>query len=67
MVQSAAGGMGRFAFVSQRFLDLTRLARETVTADPLSFFACIQPNDYWGWVRKSSDMFAATNLQTVAN
>ena len=59
--------MGRFAFVSQRFLDLTRLARETVTADPLSFFACIQPNDYWGWVRKSSDMFAATNLQTVAN
>jgi len=43
MIQSATGGMARFAFVNKRFLDLTGLDRETVTADPLSFFACFHP------------------------
>lgn len=59
MVLPPAGGMGRFSFMSRRFLELTGLDRETVAADPFTAFACVHPDDYDEWVRKNAEVFAA--------
>jgi len=58
MVQPPAGGIGRFEFVSTRFLDLLGLDREAVRADPFNAFACVHPDDRAEWIRKNTHAFA---------
>lgn len=58
MVQPPDGGIGRFEFVSTRFLELLGLDRETVRADPFNAFACVHPDDHADWVRKNAHTFA---------
>ncbi|MFM9058558.1 MAG: PAS domain-containing protein [Planctomycetaceae bacterium] len=59
MVLPPGDGMGRFSFMSTRFLELTGLDRETVVADPFQAFACVHPDDRAEWVRKNAEVFAA--------
>ncbi len=58
MVQPPEGGMGSFAFMSRRFLELTGLTREEAEADPLKGFACVHPDDYEAWVALNAACFA---------
>ena len=58
MVQPAAGGMAKFAFMSSRFLELTGLNRAEATADPLRAFACVHPDDFDDWVALNAKAFA---------
>jgi len=58
MVQPPDGGIGRFEFVSTRFLNLLGLDREAVRADPFNAFACVHPDDHAEWVRKNAHCFA---------
>ncbi len=57
MVQPPDGGMGRFSFMSTRFLELTGVDRESALEDPLKAFACIHPDEYEDWVRKNAETF----------
>ena len=57
MVQPADGGIGRFEFVSTRFLELLGLDREAVRADPFNGFACVHPDDRAEWIRKNAHVF----------
>jgi PAS domain S-box-containing protein len=59
MVLPPGGSMGRFSFMSARFLELTGLDRETAAADPFQAFACVHPDDHDEWVRKNAEVFAA--------
>jgi PAS domain S-box-containing protein len=58
MVQPPDGGIGRFEFVSTRFLELLGLEREAVRADPFNGFACVHPDDRAEWIRKNTHTFA---------
>lgn len=57
MVQPPGGGMGRFSFLSKRFLEMTGLDRESALSDPMNAFACVHPDDYAEWVRKNAYVF----------
>lgn len=59
MVLPPGGDMGRFSFMSTRFLELTGLDREAVAADPFQAFACVHPEDHDAWVRKNAEVFAS--------
>lgn len=59
MVQPPDGGIGRFEFVSERFLEICGLDAEAVRSDPFKAFACVHPEDYDEWVRKNAEVFAA--------
>ena len=59
MVLPPEAGMASFAFVSERFLQITGLERQAVLADPFHAFACIHPDDYDVWVRRNAEVFAA--------
>ena len=58
MVLPPSGGMGRFSFMSTRFLELTGLDREAAAADPFQAFACVHPDDHAEWVRRNAEVFA---------
>lgn len=58
MVLPPGGGMGRFSFMSTRFLELTGLDREAAAADPFQAFACVHPDDHAEWVRRNAEVFA---------
>lgn len=58
MVLPAEGGMGRFSFMSRRFLELCGLDREAALANPFNAFACVHPDDYAAWVQHNADVFA---------
>jgi len=57
MVQPPSGGMGRFCFLSKRFLEMTGLDRATAVEDPMKAFACVHPEDHAEWVRKNAHVF----------
>jgi signal transduction histidine kinase/CheY-like chemotaxis protein len=57
MVQSPEGGVAKFGFMSRRFLEMTRLTRETAE-DPSKVFASIHPDDYNEWVERNLKTFA---------
>jgi PAS domain S-box-containing protein len=58
MVQPPDGGIGRFEFLSERFLEICGLDAEEVRRDPFTAFACVHPDDYDEWVRKNAEVFA---------
>lgn len=58
MVQPPEGGLARFSFMSERFLQICGLQREEAAADPLKGFACVHPDDYPGWLELNSKAFA---------
>jgi|688.fasta_scaffold30295_5 PAS domain S-box-containing protein len=58
MVLPPGGGMGRFEFLSDRFLELCGLDREEARSDPFKAFACVHPDDYDAWVAKNAEVFA---------
>lgn len=58
MVQPPDGGIGRFEFVSERFLEICGLDAEEARRDPFRAFACVHPDDYDDWVRKNAEVFA---------
>lgn len=58
MVQPPDGGIGRFEFLSERFLEICGLAAEEARSDPFTAFACVHPDDYDEWVRKNAEVFA---------
>lgn len=58
MVQPPDGGIGRFAFMSRRFLDFCGLDAEESRRDPFRAFACVHPDDYVEWVRRNAEAFA---------
>ena len=58
MVQPPTGGMASFAFMSERFLQISGLEREEAAADPLKAFARVHPDDYSEWVRLNAEAFA---------
>lgn len=57
MVQPPTGGMGRFCFLSKRFLEMTGLDRAATMEDPMHAFACVHPDDREEWVRKNAHVF----------
>jgi PAS domain S-box-containing protein len=58
MVQPPDGGIGRFEFMSDRFLEICGLDAEEARRDPFKAFACVHPDDYDEWVRKNAEVFA---------
>ena len=58
MVLPPGGGMGRFEFMSDRFLELCGLDREEARSDPFKAFACVHPEDYDAWVANNAEVFA---------
>ena len=58
MVQPPDGGIGRFEFMSERFLEICGLDAEEARHDPFKAFACVHPEDYDEWVRKNAEVFA---------
>ena len=57
MVLAPGDSLGRFSFMSRRFLELTGLKRETAEKDPLQAFACVHPDDYDTWLQKNAEAF----------
>jgi PAS domain S-box-containing protein len=57
MVLPADAGMGYFSFMSERYLQLCGLDRQTVEADPTKSFDCVHPDDYDAWF--------ALNMETL--
>ena len=57
MVQPPEGGIGKFCFMSSRFLELTGLTREVAERDPLEAFGCVHPDDYAQWVALNAEAF----------
>lgn len=58
MVQPPEGGLARFSFMSERFLQICGLNREEAAANPLKGFACVHPDDYPAWLELNSKAFA---------
>ncbi|MCH8525263.1 MAG: CHASE domain-containing protein, partial [Balneolales bacterium] len=58
MVQPPEGGLGKFAFLSRRFLELTGLRREDALVDPMKAFACSHPDDFDDWIALNAESFA---------
>ncbi|WP_254952456.1 MULTISPECIES: PAS domain S-box protein [unclassified Cyanobium] len=58
MVQPPDGVLASFAFMSERFLQMSGLKREEAAADPLKVFACVHPDDYDAWVQRHAEAFA---------
>ncbi|NCA71204.1 MAG: PAS domain S-box protein [Sphingobacteriia bacterium] len=58
MVLPSGAAMARFSFMSERFLALTGVDRETAATDPLQAFACVHPEDYDHWVALNAEAFA---------
>ena len=58
MVLPPGAALAHFSFMSERFLALCGLDRETAAADPLQAFACVHPDDYERWVRINAEAFA---------
>ena len=50
MVLRPGAELAQFSFMSERFLQICGLERETAQADPLSAFACVHPDDYDDWL-----------------
>jgi len=48
-----------FAFMSERFLEITGLDRARARENPLEGFACVHPDDYDDWLRLNAEAFAA--------
>lgn len=48
-----------FAFMSERFLQLTGLDRARARENPLEAFACVHPDDHEAWLRLNAEAFAA--------
>jgi len=59
MVLPPGAEMAHFFFMSERFLELTGLDRETARSDPLLAFACVHPDDYERWVELNARAFAS--------
>ncbi|UOD51297.1 hybrid sensor histidine kinase/response regulator [Orrella daihaiensis] len=57
MVQPPEGGLGKFRFMSPRFVQLTGLTREELESDPLRAFTCIHPDDYDRWLELNKQAF----------
>jgi PAS domain S-box-containing protein len=57
MVLPPGGGMGRFSFMSTRFLEICGLERRAAEENPFNAFACVHPDDYQEWVRKNAECF----------
>jgi diguanylate cyclase (GGDEF)-like protein/PAS domain S-box-containing protein len=53
------GGMASFGFMSERFLQICGLNRETAAADPFQAFACVHPDDHGAWVQRNAEVFAS--------
>ncbi|MEB3228157.1 MAG: PAS domain S-box protein [Synechocystis sp.] len=58
MVLPADGDMAYFSFMSERFLQLCGLDRQTVEADPIKGFDCVHPDDYDAWFALNAETFA---------
>jgi diguanylate cyclase (GGDEF)-like protein/PAS domain S-box-containing protein len=58
MVLPPEGGMASFGFMSDRFLAIAGLDRQTAAADPLNVFACVHPDDYESWLQRNAEVFA---------
>lgn len=58
MVLRPGADLARFSFLSERFLEICGLDRETALADPLNVFACVHPDDYDAWLALNADTFA---------
>ncbi|HPB76646.1 MAG TPA: PAS domain-containing protein, partial [Chromatiaceae bacterium] len=58
MVLRPGDPLGKFSFMSRRFLELTGLDRELASSDPLKAFACVHPDDYAAWVKLNAQAFA---------
>jgi diguanylate cyclase (GGDEF)-like protein/PAS domain S-box-containing protein len=58
MVQPPEGGLARFSFMSERFLQLCGLSREEAAADPQQVFARVHPDDQQAWLELNREAFA---------
>ncbi|MFM7634490.1 MAG: PAS domain S-box protein [Cyanobacteriota bacterium] len=57
MVQPPDGGLAKFSFMSERFLQICGLIREQAAADPMRAFACVHPDDYDDWLQLNIEAF----------
>lgn len=57
MVLEPGSALASFRFLSERFLELTGLDRDTALSDPLKAFACVHPDDYNTWVQLNAEAF----------
>lgn len=57
MVLEPGSALASFRFLSERFLELTGLDRDTALSDPLKAFACVHPDDYDTWVQLNAEAF----------
>ncbi len=59
MVMAPDQPVAYFAFLSERFLQITGLDRARARENPLEAFACIHPDDYDDWLKLNAAAFAA--------
>ncbi|MEB3200321.1 MAG: PAS domain S-box protein [Synechococcaceae cyanobacterium] len=58
MVMEPDKPVAYFAFLSERFLELTGLDRVRARENPLEGFACVHPDDYEDWLRLNAEAFS---------
>jgi len=58
MVLKPDDPLGKFSFMSTRFLELTGLERAEAESDPMKGFACVHPDDFDAWVQLNLEAFA---------
>lgn len=59
MVLAPGDSMAKFAFLSQRFLDMLDLRREEAEGDPSTGFSRVHPDDRPEWIRLNAEAFAS--------
>ncbi|MEB3266267.1 MAG: ATP-binding protein [Cyanobacteriota bacterium] len=57
MVKRPDQPVAYFAFMSERFLELTGLDRQRARSNPLEAFACVHPDDYDAWLKRNAEAF----------
>lgn len=58
MVLPPGSAMAHFAFMSDRFLEISGLDRQTAIANPINAYAHIHPDDYTEWIKENAHSFA---------
>jgi len=59
MVLMPGETIGKFDFMSRRFLEITGLERQEAADDPLKAFECVHPEYRQQWIEKNAEAFSA--------
>ena len=57
MILREGDNLAEFGFMSNRFLEITGLSRQTAQENPLNAFKCVHPEDFEKWVESNARVF----------